>query len=235
MSPHITCLRGQSGLTGDWTSDAPGVCRYITSADLPPPYETSNTANGPSLIQRPTDVWPEVPVGFQVHEFLPGPRGVIRLLRTAPNGDIFIAKSDSGQILIMRAAPGAAEAENVTVFASGLQRPFGITFFPPGDRPEFIYVATAGTVVRYPYSNGDSVAAGDVEVIVPDLPYDRANPGHWTRDVVFSADGAKMYVSVGSLSNAYEVGTGPSEINRAAILEYNPDGSGFRIFASGIS
>ena len=121
------------------------------------------------------------------------------------------------------------------LFASGLDRPFGIAFYPPGPNPTHVYVAESGRVVRFRYANGNLVASASPETIVPALPQGAGNlpgKGHWTRDVVFSADGKKMYVSVGSYSNV-QAG-GEDETRRAAILEFAPDGSGQRIFASGL-
>jgi len=88
-------------------------------------------------------------------------------------------------------------------------------------------------VVRYPYQDGDLQARGAEEMIVTNIPGGGRlrGGGHWTRDVVFSLDGKKMFVSVGSHSN---VSDDALEKNRADVLEYNPDGTGFRIYASGI-
>src|SRR5205823_4633116 len=113
---------------------------------------------------------------------------------------------------------------------------WGITFYPPGPEPKWVYVGNTGSVVRFPYKNGDLKATDKAETIVPDLPTGArvGGGGHWTRDITFSKDGKKMYVSVGSRSNNDDSDTHPAERNRADVLEYNPDGSGMRIFASGI-
>ena len=83
-------------------------------------------------------------------------------------------------------------------------------------------------MIRYKYANGDTKAPGDAQKLL-DVP-----PGgnHFTRDVLFSKDGRKMYVSVGSSNNIDDTGQG-NEV-RAAIHEYNPDGTGFRLFGTGI-
>jgi glucose/arabinose dehydrogenase len=78
------------------------------------------------------------------------------------------------------------------VFASGLRYPFGIAFYPPGPDPQWVYVGDTGAVVRFPYRSGDLSPRGEPETVVPRLPVG----GHATRDVVFSPDGATMYVSV---------------------------------------
>lgn len=226
-------LTGQGAL-GDWTTDAPGVRRRITVADLPKPYATRSVDNGPKLVKRPPHAWPQVPAGFKVEEFLTGLENP-RLIRTAPNGDIFFAESRPGRIRVLRAANGAGRPEVNEVFVSGLARPFGIAFYPPGPDPQFVYVANTGAVLRFPYRSGDLKARGKGEVIVPDIPGggQLRGGGHWTRDLAFSLDGKKMFVSVGSHSNVYE-DPNENEERRADILEYNPDGTGFRLYATGI-
>jgi glucose/arabinose dehydrogenase len=135
------------------------------------------------------------------------------------------------------------------VFASGLIAPFGISFYPPGPDPQWVYVANTNSVVRFPYRNGDLTARGTPETIVPELPV----RGHFTRDVVFSPDGSKMFVSVGSASNVGDrmskldprslaewVSQHPlgaawgNETDRADVLAFDPDGSHRRVYATGI-
>jgi glucose/arabinose dehydrogenase len=224
-------LTGAAAL-GDWTTDAPGVRRRITLADLPPPYDTPSVDNGPRMIPRPKDAWPQVPPGFRVQEFAAGLQNP-RVVVTAPNGDHFVAESQPGRIRVLRDADGDGKPETVAVYASGLTLPFGIAFYPPGPEPRYLYVANTDAVVRFPYTNGDLRPAGRPETVVPDIPGGGRlrGGGHWTRDVVFSNDGKKMFVSVGSLSN---VSDGPEEERRASILQYHPDGTGYRLFASGI-
>ena len=226
-------LVGQ-GAFGDWTTDAPGVRRRITPADLPKPYATRSVDAGSRVVPRPAGAWPKAPAGFKVEEFAAGLQNP-RLIRTAPNGDLFVAESYPGRVRVLRAADGAGKAETVEVFAEGLRRPFGIAFYPPGDNPTYVYVANTDSVVRFPYRAGDLKARGPAEVVVPDLPgYGQLRGGgHWTRDVAFSNDGRRMFVSVGSHSNVYE-DPNENEERRADILEYTPEGKGFRIFASGI-
>ena len=226
-------LTGQGAL-GDWTTDAPGVRRRITVADLPKPFASRSVDNGPRLVKRPANAWPQVPAGFTVEEFLTDLQNP-RLIRTAPNGDIFVAESRPGRIRVLRAANGAGRPDVNEVFVSGLNRPFGIAFYPLGPDPQFVYIANTDAVLRFPYRNGDLNARGKGEVIVPDIPGGGhlRGGGHWTRDLAFSLDGKKMFVSVGSYSNVYE-DPKENEERRAAILEYNPDGTGFRLFATGV-
>jgi glucose/arabinose dehydrogenase len=226
-------LTGQGAL-GDWTTDAPGVRRRITAADLPKPYATRSVDAGSRVVARPEGAWPKVPAGFKVEEFATGLRNP-RLIRTAPNGDLFVAESYPGRVRVLRAAAGAGKAEVNELFAEGLRRPFGIAFYPLGDNPQYLYVANTDSVVRFPYRAGDLKARGPAEVVVPDLPGggQLRGGGHWTRDVAFSLDGRRMFVSVGSHSNVYE-DPGENEERRADILEYTPEGKSFRLFATGI-
>src|SRR6266567_122470 len=119
----------------------------------------------------------------------------------------------------------------VRLFATGFNRPFGMAFYPPGSDPQFIYAGNTDSVVRLPYRNGDLKARGPAEVVVKSLP---SGGGHWTRDIVFTRDARKMLVSVGSRSNVDDADNNPGEVNRADVLEFNPDGTAQRIFASGI-
>jgi len=158
-------LEGKAAF-GDWRSDAPLVRRKIT--ELPPPYATRSAANPPRVIAKPATAAPKVPPGFQVELFAANLRDP-RVLRVAPNGDIFIAESEPGRIRVLRAADGADKPSSDDVFASGLVEPFGIAFYPPGPDPQWVYVANTGSVVRYPYRSGDLRARGKPEVIVRDL------------------------------------------------------------------
>src|SRR5690606_34763752 len=118
-----------------------------------------------------------------------------RTLRVAPNGDVFLSESGAGRVLVFRANAGGNEAKP-EVFAENLDRPYGIAFYPAAD-PQFVYVAAADRVVRYPYRSGAVKAAGPPETIVGNIPTQR----HWTRDLVVSADGKRLFLAVGSASN----------------------------------
>ncbi len=211
---------------GDWTADAPGVTRRITPADLPPPYATRSAASSARLIGRPEGALPKAPPGFTVEAFATGLTAP-RLLRTAPGGEIFLAATEQGAILVLH-DNGRGKPAAVRTYADGLDAPFGLAFYPPGPDPHYLYVGTTAAVLRFPYHTGDAAAAGAPETIVPRLP----TGGHSTRDVVFSPDGRKLLVSVGSGSNDQEGGS--DETGRADILEFNPDGTAMRVFAGGI-
>ena len=109
------------------------------------------------------------------------------MIRTAPNGDVFVAESDAGDIKVFRGITPDSRPERVEVFASGLTRPYGIGFYPPGNHPKWVYIGNTDAVVRFPYQNGDLKARGALEHIV-NLP---SGVGHWTRSVEFSKDGKR--------------------------------------------
>jgi glucose/arabinose dehydrogenase len=190
-----------SAAYGDWKADAPGTRRKITAADLPAPFATPAVRETARVVAPPFGAQLSVPAGFSVALFadhLEAPRA----MRVAPNGDIFVAESRAGRVRVLRAADGAAKPAQNEIFASGLAEPFGIAFYPPGPDPQFVYVANTNSVVRFPYKSGDLKASRAAETIVPSLT--ESEGGHWTRDVVFSPDGKRMFVSVGSGSNVAE-------------------------------
>jgi glucose/arabinose dehydrogenase/cytochrome c2 len=222
-------LRVGRAAFGDYRGDGPGVRRHITIADLPLPYSTPSAKNGPNVVAPPPGAHPCVPPGFHVDVFAHDLLGS-RLLRVSPSGDLFVAESQAGRVRVLRAGDGARAAEKDAIFASGLDRPFGITFYPPGPDPKWVYVAETNAVVRFPYANGDLTARGEAQTIVPSLT--GAQEGHWTRDVAFSLDGKQMYVSVGSGSNVAEGNS--DERDRADVLVFDPEGRDKQVFASGI-
>src|SRR4029079_5907422 len=158
--------------------------------------------NPPHMITRPKDAWPMAPAGFKVELYADG-LARPRLIRTAPNGDAFVAESAGGVVKIFRGVLATGRAAWSGVFAKDFKDPFGIAFYPPGPDPRWLYVANTDSVVRLPYRNGDTQARGPAESIVPALPGGGRlrGGGHWTRDVAFSRDGKQMFVSVGSKSN----------------------------------
>ncbi len=230
--PHATgeLLTGDDA-KGDWTTDAPSVRRKLTPADLPPPYATKSIDNGPNLVARPEGAAPRVPDGFRVDVYATGLDNP-RMARTAPNGDLFVVESSANRVRVLRDADGDGKAELVSVFVEGLRQPFGIAFFPPKD-PRWVYVANTDSVVRFPYVKGDARARGEAEVVVNDISGGGRlrGGGHWTRDIAFSLDGSKMWISVGSRSN---VNDDAAEDRRARIFEYTPDGKAERVYATGI-
>ncbi len=213
----------------DYRYEKPGTIHKITVKDLPAPFATKSASNWPKVVDRPRNAWPQAPAGFKVELFatdLDEPRKIV----TAPNGDIFLAESHKGEIKIFRGITGDGKPQRTEIFATGLNRPYGIAFYPPGPDPQYVYVGNTNAVVRFPYHNGDLKATGKAERL-DDLP---SGGGHWTRDIVFSPDGKQIFVAVGSGSNVDDPDTHPDEKNRADILVMDPDGSNLRVYAYGI-
>jgi len=213
----------------DFRYEKPGTTRKITVKDLPQPYATQSSNNGAELVARPANAWPVAPDGFKVEMFASGLENP-RLLRTAPNGDIFLAESEPGRIRIFRGMTSDGKAEQMQVFASGLKSPYGIAFYPPGPDPQWIYIGDTNEVIRFAYHNGDLKASGEAQHIA-DLP---AGGGHWTRAIDFSTDGKKMFVAVGSASNVDDPDTHPAETDRADILVCDPANCQLKVYAYGI-
>ena len=246
-------LMGQSAFA-DWDQQQPGARRRITVADLPAPAPEQAVNNTPHLIARPADAQPIAPRGFKVTLYAGGDAAPMqradnkehmqlsggtftmpRLLRTAPNGDIFLADSGAGSIVVLRGMNAEGKAAYIGNFVTGLDHPFGMAFYP-ATNPEYLYVGNATTIQRIPYHTGDLHATGAPQTIVPNIPgyAQLMGGGHWTRDVVFTNDNKDMLVSVGSGSNIDDPDTHPGEFHRADILEYTPEGKFIKVYASGL-
>jgi hypothetical protein len=233
---------------GDWRADRPGVSRLIKPDDLPKPGATRSATNFAHVVPRPPTAMPQVPAGFQINLFAAGLSGP-RQMRVSPNGDIFVAETRAGRIRVLRSPDGSAKPTTNEIYASGLNQPFGIAFFPNGDSPQWIYVADTDGVVRFPYHPGDIKAAAKPTIVVAQLPH---GYGHSTRDIVFTKDDKRMLISVGSESNDAEGMARPpgglpswsdkqplgaawgSETDRADVLAFDPDGKRLGVFATGI-
>ena len=223
-APQHPVLTGQAAFT-DAAHESPGIRRHLTAADLPAPSPEQSVDNGATIVPRTNDNWPIAPKGFKVELYASGLDNP-RLLRTAPNGDLFLAESATGKIKVFRGVgSGRQAAKQVSVFASGLHQPFGIAFYPSGPNPEWVYIGDTDGIVRFPYKNGDLKARGPVENLA-ELPGGGRlrGGGHWTRDLVFSQDGTKLFASVGSHSNVDDPDTHPEEFHRADVLEFTPAG-----------
>lgn len=232
----LTQTSGQKGPFTDYRVEKPGNVHHISATDLPQPYATPAVDNSARVASRPSNAWPQAPAGFKVELYAPNLRNP-RLIRTAPNGDLFLAESGPGRILVFRGITSDGKAQTTETFASGLTRPFGIAFYPPGPDPKYVYVGNTNSVVRFAYQNGDLKARSGPETVIAKIPSGNEHTGgggHWTRDLAFSADGKKMYVAVGSRGNIADTDSDKSEYHRANILEANPDGSQLRVYASGI-
>lgn len=191
----------------------------IAVAQLPAPYATRSAGNPPRVVSPPAGATLHVPPGFAVSVFasdLDNPRNML----LAPNGDVIVTETGAGRITILRDANHDGVAESRYTFASERNEPYGLALH---DR--WLYIGDEDAVLRIPYTPGQTRANAEAEKIAPLPP-----GGHSTRGVIFNRTGTKMYVSVGSASNV-SAGEAPE---RAAILEMNPDGTGKRIFASGL-
>ena len=194
----------------------------IRPADLPPPNATPDAENPSRVIPPPPDARLNLPPGFRVTTF--AERGDFkrpRWMALAPNGDVFVADHSANTIFILRDANNDGVAETRFTFASNLNLPFGMAFWR-----DYFYVANTNAIVRFRYKPGQTKAEGEPEKVA-DLP-GKGYREHWTRNIMFSPDGTKLYATVGSESN---VSVEPEP--RAAILEFNPDGTGRRIVATG--
>jgi glucose/arabinose dehydrogenase len=249
-----TLLTGQAAFT-DYNQQQPGVRHKITVSDLPAPDPAEAVDNGPSVVPRPANAWPTAPSGFKVtlyaggdatpmqrsdnkqqtYQAATGTFTMPRLIRFAPNGDLFLADSQAGILFVLRGVNTDGKAQHIEKFATGLDHPFGIAFYP-ANNPQWVYVGNATTIQRFAYHAGDLHASGAPQTVVPDIPgyAQLRGGGHWTRDVVFTADGKHMLVSVGSGSNVDDADTHPREFHRADVLEYTPDGKFEEVYAYGI-
>lgn len=238
-------LKGKDAF-GSWQGDAPGTIRLIRPEDLPKPGATASAANVSRVVQRPASAVPKVVDGFKVALFAEGLNGP-RILRTAPNGDIFVAETRAGRVRVLRPSEDGSKVASSEIFADRLGHPFGIAFYPSRD-PQWVYVASTERVMRFPYRAGDMKASAAAQTIA-DLP---AGYGHSTRDIVFTRDDKRMLVSVGSAGNvgealgepaggisawikAHPLGAGwGGETDRAGVLAFDPDGQNRSLFATGI-
>ena len=212
----------------DFRYEKPGTVHKITVQDLPEPYATQSSSNGPHLVARPEGVWPVSLQGFKVDLYAAGLDNP-RTLRTAPNGDIFLTETDAGSIRVFRGMTGDGKPGQSAEFAGGLKEPYGLAFYPPGPEPQWLYVGNTNEVVRFAYHNGDLKASGAPQHIA-DLP----GGGHSTRSVAFSNDGKRMFVAVGSASNVSDTDTHPEEKNRADILVCDVSNCNLSVYAYGI-
>ena len=151
-------LTGQAAFT-DYSKEKPGTRRHLTVADLPAPYASKGVDNGAEMVMRPDDAWPQAPAGFKVDLYYTG-LDQPRLIRTAPNGDLFVALSYQNKVMVFRGVGADGKAKEVSTFADDLSQPFGIRFYPAGADPKWVYIGNTDSVVRFPYHVGDMKATG---------------------------------------------------------------------------
>src|SRR6266436_3936917 len=186
---------------------------------LPAPFTTKSASNSPEVAKPPAGFLPTVPQGFRANVFASNFK-YPRWLTVAPNGDIFLADSGAGEIVVMRDQQNTGGAQQREVFVDGQKEPFGIVF-----HESYVYVGNTNEVVRFRYDPKTSKRLGEKEHLL-DLP----TRGHSTRSLAFSADGAHLFVGVGSASN---IDTGEDQ-RRAAVTICDPDGKNARLYATGL-
>jgi glucose/arabinose dehydrogenase len=207
-------------------SDAP--TDYVTvgtAVRLPPPNLTDSASNPAPIVARPPEASLRGPEGTRV-DLWASDLGGVRWIAPGPADDVFATDARNGELLVLRDADrdGRIGPGERFVFASRLAQPFGVALHPSG----WLYVANTDGVVRFAYTAGQTAARAAPERVC-DLPGFGYNQ-HWTRNLAFSPDGARLLVTVGSETNR-DVEADP---RRAAISEYRLDGSQHRVFASGL-
>ena len=178
--------------------------------------------NEPDVVPAPKGFQPHSPDEFSVSIFARGFK-TPRWMAVAPNGDLFVADSAAGEVVVLPARNAPAERAKRRVFAGQLNLPFGIAF-----HDGYVYIAQTNRLVRFRFDPKTSDRLSGPETVL-DLP-GKGYHGHWTRSVMFSPDGSRMFVSVGSETNV----SVESDARRAAILAALPDGAGVRVYASGL-
>lgn len=246
----FACGQGDKAKNAESTGEATTAETASSPLSLPAPYATESAKRFSNIVGWPSGKTPTAPAGFTVTEFagdLVNPRWIY----VAPNGDVLIAESNtepkgtkkvkavvSGQaksqrmdesanrITLLRDANKDGKPEVRETFLTGLNQPFGMLIIGNS-----FYVANTDGILKFPYKTGQTKITEKGQKI-KELPAGGYN-NHWTRNLLANEDGSKIYVTVGSGSNVGENGM-EHEVKRAAIWEMNPDGSGERIYASGL-
>ena len=195
----------------------------IRPDELPAPNATPSVGNSPRRLPLPREPHLQLPPGFVLNRFAGG-LSHARNLIVAPNGDVLLAESESGRITLLRDSKGSGEADQRAVFATGLDMPHGLAL-----RDGYLYVGEVHQIRRIPYQLGMMNAAGPAEDVTAHNSLGAFSPGHWTRNIAFSADGKGFYVTVGSRSNVDE-----EPPPYATVQWFRRDGSGQRTYASGL-
>ncbi|MGB8700478.1 MAG: sorbosone dehydrogenase family protein, partial [Thermosynechococcaceae cyanobacterium] len=195
----------------------------VRLADLPQPFASDSASKPPQIVPQPDDARFLLPAGFSIRPFAQGLSNP-RWLAVAPNGDVLVAESYDNRIRLLRDANGDGKAEVNSIFAQNLNQPFGMAIAP--DRQSF-YIANTDAVIRFPYQVGQSALEGKPTTIT--TLTGGGYRQHWTRNLIFSPDGTRLFVSVGSQDNV-AIEAPP----RATIQAMNPDGGDRVTFASGL-
>ncbi len=234
----------------------PAACQNDRKDTLPPPNATKSSMNFSKVIGWGDEQKPVAPAGFTVNKYASGFQNP-RYMYVLPNGDLLVAEGNSNFTLAQKAGAivtGANRAEDLShsadlvillkdnnkdgiadekdtllTKANGLNQPFGLLVIG-----NWLYVGNTDAVMRFPFSVGQTKISAQGEKLL-DLPSGKSfkDNRHWTRNLISNADNTKIYIAVGSSSNVGENGL-DKELLRANILEMNPDGSGMRVYASGL-
>jgi glucose/arabinose dehydrogenase len=186
--------------------------------DLPAPFASKSANNGAEETKPPKGFLPQVPQGFKINIFAEDFKQP-RWLATAPNGDIFLADSAAGKVVILRDPQHTGSAQQNEVFVSGLNQPYGIVF-----HDNYVYIGDTDALLRFQYDAQTSKRQGEAEKLM-DLP----TGGHWTRSLVLAPDGNHLFVGIGSHSNI-DI---EDDVRRAAITICDLDGKNARLYATG--
>lgn len=198
--------------------------KHLIKADnLPNPFATKSVRMSSKLVPQPKDARLKMPRGFNINVFAEGDFRYPRWMALAPNGDVFVADSRANRVVVLRDSNKDGKADKRFIWSDKLIQPFGMAFWK-----DWFYVANTDAVVRFKYKSGQTSATTGPEEII------KLTEGgyrqHWTRNIKFSPDGKKLYVSIGSSGNIKP----ETDARRAAINEYNPDGTGHKIYADGL-
>jgi glucose/arabinose dehydrogenase/cytochrome c2 len=222
--------------SANWRLDAPGRTHRIAANSLSPAFATASSRNNSSVVAKPATAALSLPPGFHIDVFAEGLTGPRKML-VAPNGDILVTEMRGGRVTVLHPSSDGTRAAGKDVLLQGLRQPFGLAFYPNAQHPQWLYVAETNRVTRFAYQVGDVKPRGAAQVVVAELP---SGVGHSTRDIAFSPDGKRLFVSVGSASNVAETmskktaaeiksweavhglgGTWDVETNRAGVLEFD--------------
>ncbi len=225
-----------SAQSANWRLDAPGRIHRISANSLPPPFATPSSRNNSSVVPKPAHTLLSLPSGFHIDTFADGLSGPRKML-VAPNGDILVTEMRGGRVSVLHPSSDGSRVAGTDVYLQGLRQPYGLAFYPNAQNPQWLYVAETHRVTRYAYQAGDVQPRGAAQIVVAQVP---SGVGHSTRDIAFSPDGKRLFVSVGSGSNVAESmskktaaeiksweaahGLGAAwgvETDRAAVLEFD--------------
>jgi glucose/arabinose dehydrogenase len=197
--------------------------RSVDPLKMPAPFHTESARRPSRQTPQPGDAKLYVPKGFRVNVFAEGDFVYPRWMALAPNGDVFVSDSRANRVVVLRDTNKDGKADQRWIWSDKLSQPFGMAF-----HEDWFYVANTDSIVRFKYTAGQTEADGEPEKVV-ELTAGGYNQ-HWTRNVIFSPDGKKMFVAIGSATNV----SVEEDPRRAAISVYDPDGKNHRIYAGGL-